>query len=145
MKKTIFTLGVTMLIAGIMIMGCQSSTKKLENAQNEVADAYDKLDAANDEYLADVEKYRIETAERIAVNDKSISEFKTRIQYEKMVAKEDYEKKIAALEQKNSDIKKKMDEYKADGKENWLIFKKQFNNDMDELIEALKNLTMVKV
>ncbi|MFH2144163.1 MAG: peptidase M23 [Bacteroidota bacterium] len=145
MKKTIFTLGVTMLIAGIMIMGCQSSTKKLENAQNEVADAYDKLDAANDEYLADVEKYRIETAERIAVNDKSISEFKTRIQYEKIVAKEDYEKKIAALEQKNSDIKKKMDEYKADGKENWLIFKKQFNNDMDELIEALKNLTMVKV
>lgn len=50
-----------------------------------------------------------------------------------MAVKANYDKKIAELEQKNSDIKKRMDDYKAKDKENWAAFKIEFSHDMDEL------------
>ena len=55
---------------------------------------------------------------------------------EKQDAKEDYKKKINELEQKNSDIKKRMDDYKAGSKEEWEKFKSEFNHDMQELGQA---------
>ncbi len=39
----------------------------------------------------------------------------------------------------------KMNDYKANGKENWEIFKKEFNHDMDELGKAFKDLTVKNV
>ena len=38
-----------------------------------------------------------------------------------------------------------MDDYKETGKENWLIFKMEFNRDMDELGQAFKDLTVKNV
>ena len=38
-----------------------------------------------------------------------------------------------------------MDEYKADGKENWEKFKAEFNHDMDGLGSAFKDLTVKNV
>jgi hypothetical protein len=71
-------------------------------------------------------------------------EFKTRIASDKKEAKADYNKRIAELEQKNSDMKKKLDDYKADGKDKWEQFKKDFSRDMDDLGNAFKDLTTKK-
>lgn len=142
MKKTIFILAVTSFIAGAILTSCQSSEKKVENAQNEVAKANDNLDKANQEYLADIEDYRKVIIDKIDANNKSIAEFKLRINKEKKEAREDYKQRIADLEQKNSDIKKKLDDYKAEGKENWENFKTEFNHDMDELGKAFQDLTV---
>ena len=49
MKKTIFTLAITTLMAAAMLTGCQSSVKKVENAQDKVQDAKDKVVKANQE------------------------------------------------------------------------------------------------
>ena len=49
------------------------------------------------------------------------------------------------MEQKNTDMKKRMDEYKADGKEQWKKFKAEFSRDMDELGQAFKDLTVKNV
>ena len=51
-------------------------------------------------------------------------------------------KKIAELEQKNADTQKKLNEYKADSKEKWEMFKSEFNRDMDELGKAFSNMTV---
>ncbi len=48
-----------------------------------------------------------------------------------------YLNKIKELELKNSDMKKKMDEYKADTKEGWEKFKTEFEKDMDNLGVAI--------
>lgn len=142
MKKSILTCAAFMLIAGGMLSSCNTPAQKVENAQDNVAAAKDDLTKANEEYLADIEVYRQVTADKIAANNKSITEFNARTENKKEAAKSDYQRKVAELEQKNSDLKKKLDDYKAEGKNNWEQFKVEFNSDMDELGEAFKNLTI---
>ncbi|MBB6004375.1 peptidase M23 [Arcicella rosea] len=144
MKKTILLITAFTLTTAFFT-SCNSPEKKVENAQTEVVEANKDLIDANQAYLDDVESYKVTTAERIAANDKSIAEFKVRIDKEKKEAKADYLEKLTKLEQKNTDLKKKMDDYKDDGKENWDKFKAEFNHDMDELGEAFKDLTVNNV
>jgi hypothetical protein len=80
--------------------------------------------------------------EKINSYEKIIAEFKARIAKE---TKEDiakYEKTLAELELKTSDMKRKLVEYKKEGIDKWDSFKLKFNHDMDELGNALKNFTV---
>lgn len=142
MKKIITVLIASSFLTAPVLLSCNTPAEKVENAQNKVKSANEDLDSANQEYMADIESYKQETADKIAANEKSIAAFYVRIANEKADAKADYQKKIADLEQKNSDMKMKMDNYQAQGKENWESFKTEFNHDMQELGEAFKNLTV---
>ncbi|MBA3704367.1 MAG: peptidase M23, partial [Bacteroidetes bacterium] len=135
----------SVFITGAVFTSCSSPEKKVENAETGVLEANQDLDQANAEYLADVETYRKETAEKIAANNQSIAEFNARIENEKKEAKADYKKKIAELEQKNTDMQKRMDDYKVDGKDKWETFKAEFSHDMDQLGDAFKGLTVKNV
>ena len=145
MKKSILALAVFTFIASTSILSCNSPAEKVENAETDVVDANKDLDKANADYLAEVESYKKETAEKIAANEQSIKEFNARVADEKKDARVEYKQKIAELEQKNTDMKKKLDDYKQDGKENWAKFKTEFNHDMDELGKAFKDLTVKNV
>jgi len=96
-------------------------------------------------YLADIENYRLETAKRIAANEQAIAEFNAGIEHEKKAVRAEHKKKIAELEQKNREMKKKLADYKAEGKEKWEIFKAEFSHDMDNLGKAFKNITVKNV
>jgi hypothetical protein len=139
MKKSILILASFALITGLILTSCNTSAEKVENAEQNVIEANEDLNNANIEYLADVEKYRKETADKIAANNKSIAEFKARIANEKEDAKVAYNQKIIVLELKNSDLKKKMDVFKAESKEQWETFKVEFSKDMEELGTAFGN------
>ncbi len=142
MKKSILMSSATALLAITMLSSCNTPAQKVENAQQNVSEANQDLEDANEEYTRDMENYRRETNEKIAANNKSIAEFNSRIQDKKNVAKTEYQNTIIALEQKNTDLKKRMDEYKEDGKENWEKFKIEFNHDMEKLGQAFKDLTV---
>ena len=142
MKKSILVLATFTLMAGAIMTSCNMPAQKVENAQDKVTEANQDLDEANQEYLADIENYRKETAEKISANNTSIAAFKASIENEKMEAKADYNNKIMELEQKNSDMKKKLDDYKTEGKEKWEIFKTEFSHDMDELGKAFSDFTV---
>jgi hypothetical protein len=133
---------LTIFIAGMMLASCNSPSKKVENAEENVKDAQEKLDKANMEYREELVNYRIETSRRIAENDSTIARLKAKIAEKKKDAREDYMKRVAVLEQKNSELKHKMDNYKDEGKDNWERFKTEFNHDMDELGQAFKDLTV---
>ena len=145
MKKSILILAISALITGAFLTSCNSPSKRVENAEDKVKEANQDLNKANEEYLADIESYRKEAADKIAANNRSIAEFNARIESEKKDAKADYKKRIAALEQKNSDMKKKMDDYKAEGKDKWKAFKIEFSHDLDEIGKAFKDLTVKNV
>jgi F0F1-type ATP synthase membrane subunit b/b' len=145
MKKSITTIIASAFVAGVLLTSCNTPAQKVENAEDNVAQAHDELDNANAEYKADMENYRRETADKISINQRSIAEFNARIANEKKDAQAEYRKKVAALEQKNSDMKMKLDNYKAEGKENWKKFKIEFNRDMEELGIAFKDLTVKNV
>lgn len=125
----------------MIITGCSSPAKKVENAQSDVEKANRELEQANKDYIADIEAYKKETNEKILANDRTLSEFNTRIEAEKTAVKKDYTKKIAELDQKNSDMKKRLDEYTLEGKDKWEIFKAQYARDMEELNKAFADLT----
>jgi len=140
MKKLILTLAASTFIIGAILISCNTPAEKVENAQNNVDEANQELNEANEAYLADIEAYRVITADKIEANNKSIADFNARIEKDKKTAKDDYKKKIVELEQKNSDMKKKMDDYKAEGKDKWELFKAEFNSDMERLGSAFKDL-----
>ena len=142
MKRTILKIAAITFTIGAILTGCSTPAEKVEKAEANVVDANKDLNKAQEEYLADIENCRKETANKISTNEQSMTEFKARIEHEKKKVKGEYKKEIAELEQKNSDMKKKMDDYKADGKENWEKFKAEFNHDMDELVKAFKDLTV---
>ena len=145
MKKSVLSITLGVFIISAVVIGCSSSEKKVENAQENVTEADEALRKANEAYQLDVENYRKEIADKIEANNQSITEFNIRIENEKKEAKADYKLKIAELEQKNTDMKKKMDDYKVEGKENWEVFKTEFNHDMDQLGKAFKDLTINNV
>jgi len=145
MKKSILTIVASAFVASVMLTGCNTSAQKVENAEENVASANEDLNDANEAYKQEIDNYRKEADEKIAANNKSIAEFNARIALEKKDAQDDYRKQIATLEQKNTDMKKKMDDYKAEGKDKWEQFKTEFNRDMDELGKAFKDLTVKNV
>ncbi|HKC68354.1 MAG TPA: peptidase M23 [Bacteroidia bacterium] len=141
MKKIVLKIVSVIFVSAMLLTGCSTPAEKVEKAQEDVNEANKKLDRAQEEYVTDIDNYRKIEDEKIDANNQNIADFKARIEHDKKEAKAEYERKIAELEQKNSDMKKKMDDYKADGKENWELFKADFNKGMDEIEQSLKDLT----
>lgn len=122
------------------ISACNSPAEKLENAQEDVQEANERLDEAEEEYLRDIENYRMETADKIADNDSILADFREKIKTEKEEDREYYQKQIDDLERRNNEMRIRMDEYKGEGEDKWQQFKTEFSHDMKELGEAFKNL-----
>src|ERR1035437_8136358 len=115
MKSRILTLAASVFMAGAVLMSCQSSGKKVENAENNlqdaknnVVDARQDLNKAKMDSVNEYQKFKKESDEKITAHEKSIAEFKAKIADEKKENRAVYEKKLAKLEQKNSDMKKKL-------------------------------------
>lgn len=81
--------------------------------------------------------------EKISSYEKSIGELKAKIAHETKENIARYEKTLTEMEQKAGEIKKKVQEYKEEGKDKWVAYHDKFNHDLDELGKALKNF-MVK-
>jgi hypothetical protein len=124
----------------ILFFACTSNAEKIENAKDKVAEAQEDLQEAIADSVADYNKFREETDLRIRENEKSIAEYRLRISKEKAEARADYEKRIAALETRNSDMRRRLDAFKQDGRRNWQEFKTEFNKDMDELGASIKDI-----
>ncbi len=142
MKNIFIRISVIALIAGTSLSSCVSSKKKLDNAENRVAEAKKDLDRANEEYRADMANYRKETSEKIAANEKSILDLNEKIANENEDTKLKYQEQIADLKSRNNEMKKKMVDYKDDGKQSWDKFKTEFSHDMEELGKAFKGIVV---
>lgn len=138
MKKTIFILGIVLLMAATILSSCQSSAKKVEDAKDKVSEANQELNQAIKD---SIQQFKKESEEKINAHAKSIAEFKVRLANEKIENRNNYEKKLEELDQKNTDMKKKLDDYNEEGREKWETFKLEFSRNMDELSRSLKNFT----
>jgi hypothetical protein len=144
MKRSITVLIMLTVVSGTVLTRCNTPAQKVANAENNVTEANKELNIANEEYVSDINKNKKITEERVEANQKSMEAFKTRIAHEKKSEKAEYKTKIAELEKENSDMKMQMDEYKADGNEQWEKFKIEFNHNMDKLDNSIKKLTSTK-
>jgi flagellar biosynthesis GTPase FlhF len=150
MKKTIYTLALTTFIVGSVLVGCQTSTKKeleakdkVTDAQREVRDAKEELIEAKKEATAEEwQTFKNETAAKVNENENKIAELKAKMKKTGNSIDAIYAKKIEELEQKNKDIEVKVETYKNDRSSDWESFKREYNHDMTELGQALKDMTI---
>jgi chromosome segregation ATPase len=137
-KKTFLSLSAVSVLIFAALQDCNNAPKKAENAQNNPADTIRNADT--NAYLKDIDTFRKQSNDTIAANNKIIAEFKEKMEHEKKHLQADYKKRIAELEQKNRELKKKIDEYKAEGQEKWKVFKADFSRDMDTVGKQIKRL-----
>lgn len=151
MKNSIFILAVTtMFTAGAIFTSCQSADQKVEDAKVNVQDAKQELkDAQKDanteaQKAANAEEWKtFKSASEVKIKDNEalIAEFKEKMKTSGKKLDAAYAKSIDALEQKNRDMKYRIDAYEK-GQSDWESFKREFNHDMDELGKALKDLVV---
>ncbi len=136
MKKRIHTLSIIMVIT--ILVSCSSPSQKVENAKADLNDAKQE----QQDSIADYESFKQQSEERIANNEKIIADFKASKVANKKAITVSEQRMIDELEQRNINMRKKIIDYKENGKDKWEEFKAEFGHDMDELGEALKGLTI---
>jgi len=92
-----------------------------------------------------VQDYKIESLERLGQNLKIIAEFREKIPAAQSELVDKYHAKANELEQKNTDMKTKLDDYKLESKGRWISFKYEYKHDMIALDKALKDLVIEDV
>lgn len=144
MKKTFLAIALTStIIGGTIFTGCKSSPTKVEAAQEKVDDAKQELKEAQRTATAEEwQEFKDETDAKIKSNESSITEFKLKMKKTGRKLDAAYQEKIDMLEQQNKDMKLRIDGYEYRTQSNWDSFKLEFNHDMDELGNALKDLTV---
>jgi len=135
---------ITIIIISIssFLIGCVDSDKKSEIQANDLDKAKDELIVAEENYTAEVLKFKNQSNEKIAENEKLIAEIKPMLVNKNKTVKaekEGIEDKIGILEQKNNELKSKLNEYQDKGEEQWKTLKEEFSHDVDELGKSLKN------
>ena len=135
MKRSIFSLTLSMIIGGTMLTSCQSSREKVENAQEQVVEAKQELNQAIKD---SIQQFRMESEEKIRDNEKDIAEFNAKIAKQKKEDRARYEQKLADLQKQNREMKKQLENFREESKDNWDAFRFKFKNDMDDLGKAMK-------
>jgi predicted RNase H-like nuclease (RuvC/YqgF family) len=149
MKKIIRNLLVVIFIAGSVLVSCKPSTKeenasqeKVQNAKENVQDAKDSLAVARKAATAEEwQAFKNQTDSIINENEIRIAELKLKMNKTSKSIDAKREKNIEALEQKNKDLKVKIETYKNSVDADWQSFKREFNHDVDEMGNALKDIT----
>lgn len=142
MKKKILLLPALCLSAGLSFYSCSNSQDKVEDAAEDVVEAQEKLEDAK----ADAEernyeewnKFRLAYEERMAEYDREIEEHRAEI---KNLNDKRKQERLEAIEEQRRELDERMENYENnDDPSRWDNFKAEFNHDMNELGQAIKDL-----
>lgn len=140
MKKSIFTLAaMSLLMTGAIFTSCNSAAQKEENTTTESQDAN-----AEEQVVATAEEwqaFKTDAEAKIKNNEIRIEELTVQMNKPGQVFDDLYKNRIEELEQQNRELQNRIDAYDKSHTD-WEKFKREFNHDMDELGEALKNITV---
>lgn len=148
MKPTsVIALAMFLNFSGMILISCQSTTEKEEKATEEVQEARHELADVKKDIKADsvaavkTEEWRIfrnEADARIRSNDIRIATLKKKMEKPGNKMDAEYPQSILDLEKKNKDLEDRMNAYEKN-QSDWESFKREYNHDMEELGEALKD------
>lgn len=151
MKRTTLVIAVCALImSATAFYSCQSSAQKeeaakanVEKAQNDLKQTQAKLDedAKKTREAEELRVFKSETDMKIKRNEIQITELRSKMKTSGKTMDKIHSNKIDELEQKNKELKTRMDAYDK-SQSNWEEFKREFNHDMDELGNAFRDLTV---
>ena len=85
------------------------------------------------------QKFKKECQVKIRQNEKRIAVLNTKISKFHSREKAEYQRNLRVLEQKNTKLKRQLANYKNKQQDKWVSFKLEFNHDIDELGESLRD------
>ncbi|RPI75528.1 MAG: hypothetical protein EHM47_02380 [Ignavibacteriales bacterium] len=136
MKKIYFILTI-LLLGGSLFTGCENSgdgTKEsVEQANQDMIDEQTQFEKEWKQFKSNAEL-------KLNANQNKIDELKAAMKTTSANFKAKYENQILTLEQKNIELKKKINRYKYEGNENWKEFKRDYNSEADTVEVALNDI-----
>ncbi|WP_026993815.1 hypothetical protein [Flectobacillus major] len=144
MKIQHFNIVLLTFLAIIGLTNCNTSPEKkeakVEEAKADVVEATKDLQQARSDSVNEYRKYKVEAETRLAENERIIGEIEEKLKTEDAKTRASLEKDLNVLNQKNADLKFKIQNYEEGPKEKWGIFKQNFNRDMDALGKSISSL-----
>lgn len=134
-----------MSFMSLLLVSCNNSPKakegELENAQEDVVDAEAALQQSKLDSVSDYNTFKASIELKLVENQRQIDELKATIIDSKDSNKLMYSKQLVKLEEKNEELKTKLQDYDQQGtSEKWELFKVEFNKDMDDLGKSISNI-----
>lgn len=143
MKKIFFAATIIIFLTTITIVSCKPASKEEKEATEKAQDANQELINAKKAATAEEwEAFKNSGDSIILKNEERIAKLKLKMKNTGKSIDAKYEKNIEVLEQKNEDLKIKMKTYQNDADADWQSFKREFNHDIDEIGQSLKDLTV---
>ena len=148
MKTSTISYALVALLTVSSIIGCSNSTEKetedLKDAKENVVDAQNNLEKAKQDSAEEYNKYKTVVLFTLSENEKKIAELKENRKSESANSRAKYLKELENLEQKNDQLKSKMNMYNNGAQDKWEAFKKGFNQEVDDLGKAISALATKK-
>ena len=144
MKTKFLALTLTgVMVAGSLLTFAQDD-KKTKEVQKDLSEGNKDLKEARTDSAADYQKFKIASETKIRNNQMEIATLKTKKSTDTKEVKERYDERVLTLEQKNDDLKKKINSTSKVKTSEWALFKREFNLNMDELGQAIKDIDVDK-
>jgi hypothetical protein len=143
MRKTLIILVLAAFVTGTFLSGCDMLDANTGTSLSKGQQVPEYVVEARLDLKRSIDQFKLESDNAIALNEKRIEEFKLKRADEMKENQASYDKKVAALESKNTELKMKLTNYKVD--QNWETFKVEFNQDINKLDKALGDLTVNNV
>jgi hypothetical protein len=141
MRKNIATLA---FVATLATAACNNMNKQANgNTSGDTTQtSMDMPPMANDsmKIQEDWEKFKADARAEIQKNEDSLKAVSAKMTKAGKKAEAKYHEEVSRLEKKNEELKSKLEDYKAQGKDDWHQFKMGFRNDLDTLGQKIKDL-----
>lgn len=136
MNKAIVILAIA---AGTIFTSCKSANQKQATAQQNATEANQDLTNTQASNAAEWKAFKAESQAKILDNEQRIANLKEKMNKPGSTFDGIYRTRIEKLEAKNNELKAKLNNY--DGNQtDWQTFKSDFNRDMDEIGNNIKDL-----
>ncbi len=139
MKKINNIIMLLVITAGVLIVSCGPSSKKTEEARAGAQIAQNNLNIAIQDSINDFKKFKMESLNKVYNYEKNISEIKNQISKEKKDDQIKYQKSLIALQLKNEELKRDLESYKNEIKDEWNVYKIRINNKLDNINDSISN------
>lgn len=142
MKKVILTLTAIIIVSAASSKAFGQENKKTDDACKSIVEITDekKLIESRLDADADYKKYKKEAEMKILANQNKIAYLKANRSNNNKYTREEYDKMILDLEQKNNSLRNKIHDSFITKTCAWPEFKVEFDSEMNELQHAIKNL-----
>jgi hypothetical protein len=155
MKKIMWVLSLTSVMAGMIFTGCNDRNDKWDDNSGIRKDKrYDRDDNVFDDkndlnkrtttvtttYQTEWTGWREDAMEEIAENEERIDELKAKMDKAGPKRDERLAKRIGELREENRELRQRVLDYRYTDDNGWQDFKREFKHDMDELGRSLEDI-----